>query len=118
VRELPEWVAKHDDEAIPARVKVRCFLAFHGTCAACGLVIVGKLRPAYDHLVALINGGEHRESNLQLLCTLCHAVKTKSDVAEKSQVYHKRKKAIGIRSKRRTIPGRKFNGQPIPPKWR
>jgi hypothetical protein len=33
---------------------------------------------------------------------------------EKSMVYRKRKKHLGLRGRRRTIAGRKFDGTPIP----
>lgn len=117
-RQVPEWIGKTDDTPIPARVKVRIFEAANGHCQTCTLLIAGKLLPAYDHVISLINGGGNRESNLQLLCTPCHALKTKKDVAEKSQIYHKRVKALGIKRKRKTIGGRRFNGEPILPKWK
>ncbi len=116
-RAVSEWIAKHDNEAIPARVKVRVFDRAGGRCAICTLSIVGKLRPAYDHIKALVNGGAHRESNLSLLCVPCHSVKTRVDIAEKATTYRKRTKHLGIKSKRRTIGGRKFNGDPILPRW-
>ena len=110
-RALPEWIASHDDQAIPPRVKVRVFERFGGRCAVCTLSISGKLRPEYDHARSLVNGGEHRESNLQLLCTPCHAVKTRSDVAEKSMNYRRRMKSIGIAPKKgRPMPGSKASG--------
>lgn len=117
-RELPEWMGATHDTQIPPRVKVRLFERVHGRCNHCGIAIVGGVLPAYDHIVAIISGGENRESNLQLLCSPCHGLKTKIDVAEKSKLYHKKVKAIGIRRKRRTIPGRLFDGTPVPSKWR
>lgn len=118
-RSIPEWIAKHDDEAIPPRVKLRIFEKYNERCPNCTLKIVGKLLPAYDHITALINGGEHRESNVQLLCVPCHKLKTQTDVAEKSATYHSRLKAVRIRkqTRRRTMPGRKFDGTPIPARW-
>lgn len=109
-RELPEWIGANDDQAIPARIKIRVFDAFGGRCAVCSLQIAGKLRPAYDHAIALINGGENREANLQLLCVPCHAVKTKTDVAEKSLVARKRAKHLGIAPKGRPMPGSRASG--------
>lgn len=110
-RAVPEWVASHDDQAIPPRVKVRVFERFGGRCAICTLSIVGKLLPAYDHVKSLINGGKHCESNLQLLCVPCHAVKTRSDVAVKSVNARKRMKSIGIAPKKgRPFPGSKASG--------
>lgn len=107
-RAVDEWIATDDNQAIPARVKVRVFDRAGGRCAHCTLAIVGKLRPAYDHRVALINGGRHAESNLQLLCVPCHAAKTKIDVAEKATIYRKRIKHIGIKTNRRKIASAGF----------
>lgn len=96
-RSVSEWIAKHDDEAIPPRVKLRVFQRADKRGTSCTLLIVGKLRPEYDHICALVNGGRHRESNIQLLCSESHKGKTKADVAEKSQTYHKQLAAAGIR---------------------
>jgi 5-methylcytosine-specific restriction endonuclease McrA len=64
-----------------------------------------------DHKVALVNEGENRESNLQVLCALCHLHKTAEDVAEKSRVVRKRLKHLGIRkAKGRPLPGTKASG--------
>src|SRR4051812_19356391 len=109
-RELPEWIATNDNQAIPRRVKERVHRRAGGGCAECTLPIVGKLLPAYDHKTALINGGQHREANLQLLCVPCHAVKTKADVAEKAIVYRKRSKHLGIKQSSRPMPGSRASG--------
>jgi 5-methylcytosine-specific restriction endonuclease McrA len=110
-RSVAEWIGANDDQAIPARVKVRIFDLFNGRCAICDLPITGKLRAAYDHAVALINGGQNRESNLQLLCVPCHAGKTKADVAQKSKNYRVRSKHAGIKKPRTIRSWRKFNGE-------
>lgn len=104
-RTVSEWIADHDDQAIPPRVKVRIFERDGGRCRACTVVIRGKVSPQYDHVIALANGGEHRETNLQLLCEPCHAGKTKADVAEKSRVYRKKAAHLGIKLR---------NGPPMP----
>lgn len=106
-RTVTEWIAKHDDEAIPPRVKLRIFQKFNKRCAVCTLPIIGKLRPEYDHIRALVNGGAHRERNIQLLCSACHKVKTKADVAEKSDTRRKQLKAAGIRKPSR-LKGKGF----------
>lgn len=108
-RAIPEWIAKHDDEAIPPRVKVRLFDAAGGQCQECGRMLRGADRPEYDHVVALINGGEHRESNLRVLCLWCHKGKTRADVAEKSRVYRKRKSNV-VRKPRSITGWRRFDG--------
>jgi len=103
-RSVPEWVAKHDDAAIPDRVKERIARAADDCCLRCCRKIGGKLRPEFDHAVPLILGGQHRESNLQLLCHECHGLKTKSDVKLKAKVARVRKKNFGFKPPSR-FPG-------------
>lgn len=107
-RKTDEWIGASDDQTIPPRVKVRVFDAHSGRCAICTLQITGRLRPAYDHATALVNGGENREANLQLLCVPCHAIKTRADVAEKAVVYRKRAKHIGAFAPRQKIKSAGF----------
>lgn len=107
-RATEEWIGAHDNQAIPTRVKVRVRDRAGGKCAQCTLEVVGKLRPAYDHIQALINGGRHAEFNLQLLCVPCHAQKTKADVAEKSVTARVRSKHLGIWSPRKKIQSAGF----------
>lgn len=112
-RATEEWIATDDNQAIPARVKVRVFDRCDGRCVVCTLQIVGGLLPAYDHAQALINGGSHRESNLQLLCVPCHKVKTRADVAEKSVTARIRAKHLGLKKPRTITRWRKFNGEVV-----
>lgn len=110
-RALPEWIADHPDQAIPPRVRLRVFEATQGKCAIC----TRQLQPgkwACDHIVALVNGGQHRESNLRAVCTSpCHSIKTAEDVAEKSAAYRRKLSAAGIRKRKsRPIPGSKGSG--------
>ena len=100
MRALPEWIGKTDDAAIPPRVRIRVFEKFHGQCQ-CGCT--RKILPGdaweCDHIVALINGGKHAESNLHPLLKSDHIEKSRSDLAEKSSVYAKKIKHRGIRKK-------------------
>jgi 5-methylcytosine-specific restriction endonuclease McrA len=116
-RSLAEWVAKNDDQTPPPRVRLRVLMKFDRCCAGCGVSLHG--RPwTCDHIVALINGGENRESNLQPLGDkCCNPKKNAADVAEKSKTYRVQAKHYGVKKRRRTIPGRKFDGTPIPPRW-
>jgi 5-methylcytosine-specific restriction endonuclease McrA len=97
-REVPEWIAKNDNTAIPPRVKARVYLLAGRRCGHCTRFIDGsRLVGEYDHVVPLILGGAHRESNLQLLCSECHAVKTKFDIKLKAKVARVRKRHLGIK---------------------
>lgn len=104
MRSTEEWKGATDDTAIPARVKIRVFDRYKGCCATCTRPIRGSLRPEYDHIIALINGGENRESNFQLLCDTCHGEKSRSDVKIKSKIARVRKRHLGIRKPSR-FPG-------------
>ena len=107
-REVKEWIGAKPDTAIPPRVKLRVFDRQEGRCAHCQnkLGVAGS-RVEYDHALALTNGGENRETNLQALCQPCHGAKTKGDVAEKSRVARKKRKHLGIERKKSAFPGSK-----------
>lgn len=95
-RALDEWVGKTADSVIPPRVKARIMERQGNCCSNCGNTFSAYLRPEFDHTVALVNGGQNRESNITALCDLCHAPKTREDVAEKSAVARKRAKHLGL----------------------
>ena len=99
-RSVQEWIGKTPDEDPPPRVRVRTFDRYDGFCHKCGRKIHAGERWQCDHVKALINGGENRESNLAPLCSWCEPEKNAEDVAEKSAVYEKRAKHIGAKPKR------------------
>lgn len=106
-RSVSEWIGKTPETSIPPRVKARIVEKQNGKCACCN-VKLGMAGEAveFDHTVALINGGENRESNIQALRSRCHKVKTRKDVAEKSRVNRKRDKHFGFKPESRNpLPG-------------
>lgn len=104
-REVPEWIGRTDDTAIPPRVKLRIHERAEGRCAKCGL----EANPGqYDHAISLILGGRNAESNIQLLCIPCHKAKSRLDVKLKAKVARVRKKHLGITSPRVKIASRGF----------
>lgn len=119
-RELPEWIAKHDDQAIPPRVRVRVFDRHDGRCHLTDRRIRAGEAWDCDHVIALVNGGEHRESNLAPALKAAHREKTAADVAEKAGVYRKRAKHLGIKKPSRFACSRdsklkkKINGEVVP----
>jgi hypothetical protein len=57
-----------------------------------------------EHMVAICNGGENRESNLNLTCRNCVPRKNAADLAEKSRVNRIRSKHLGIKQTKRPFP--------------
>src|SRR4051812_8130380 len=105
-RSVVEWRGKTDDSAIPPRVRLRIFERFNGVCSLSDRKIRAGEKWDCDHIVALINGGEHRESNLAPVLRGPHKAKTAEDVAEKSKVYRKRAAHLGIKTPKQKIASR------------
>lgn len=107
-RSVVEWIGKTDDAPIPPRVKLRVFERYKGRCHISGrLIRAGEAWDA-DHIIALCNGGEHRESNLAPALADKHREKTKADVAEKADTYRIRAKHLGLKPARQKIASRGF----------
>lgn len=102
-RSVPEWIGKTPDAKIPPRVRLRVFDRFNGVCHLSGRKITAGEPWDCDHIVALVNGGEHRESNLAPALRDKHREKTAGDVAEKATVRRKALAHRGIR-KRSSFP--------------
>lgn len=104
-RQLPEWIGKDDDTPFPPRVKLRVYERQNGICAVCTRPLVHW---DCDHTIAIINGGENRESNARAVCVRpCHSRKTAEDLAEKSAVYKRKARHVGIKKRKHLIPGSK-----------
>lgn len=103
-RALPEWIGSSPDARVPPRVRLRVFEAHDGRCALSGRKIMPGDAWDLDHIKALVNGGEHRESNLQPAIREKHREKTRADVAEKSRVASVKAKHIGAVKPRGSIP--------------
>lgn len=117
MRSTKEWRGKTHDSPIPPRVRLRVFDKYNGTCYRSGRKIRAGERWDCDHIVALVNGGEHCESNLAPVLKNVHDLKTKEDVKEKSIVAKKRKTHLGISAKKKKMGYRKFNGSIVKPRW-
>lgn len=101
MRTVDEWIGQSDDEAVPPRVRVRTFDRHHGKCHRCSRRIWPGERWTLEHLKALCNGGDNRESNLTVTCSWCLPDKNAEDVAEKSSVYRIRAKHLGVELKKK-----------------
>lgn len=104
-RAVPEWIGKTPDTDVPPRVRRRVFDAYGGRCYLTGR----EIRPGdvwqLEDIKALINGGENRESNKAPALVEPHKEKTKRDVALKAKVARVRNKHLGIKAKKRAMPG-------------
>ena len=100
-RTVKEWIGKTPDHQPPPRVRARVFLAHGGKCHITGRLIRPGDEWDLDHVIALVNGGENRESNLAPALKAAHKAKTARDVAEKAKVARVRAKHLGIQEKRK-----------------
>ncbi len=107
-RQVEEWIGRTDDDAIPARVKLRILQRQGFVCAVTGLPFSERSKPEFDHVAALVNGGAHREGNLQAIQPQAHKIKTAADVAIKVKADRIQKKRFGLAApSRHPIPGSK-----------
>ena len=121
-RSVDEWIGKTPDTPLPPRLKLRILSRQGFSCAHCGNGFTAAVKPEFDHITAIINGGSNSEGNIQALCIPCHGKKTAQDVAQKATDYRIRKKHLGIGTgKKALIPGskgtrfkRKIDGTIVP----
>jgi hypothetical protein len=108
-RSVPEWFGLSRDTQVPIRVRLRVWERFNRCCAICTRAIREGDKWICDHVLAIINGGENREANLQPLCVWCAGEKFKRDLDLKSDVYAviKSHYAPDERSRWPPIPGSK-----------
>lgn len=100
-RTVAEWIGSSPDQPFPPRVRLRILERFNRCCANCGQRIIGMFTA--DHKIALILGGENRESNGQPLCRLCTKQKDASDVADKSKVADIAKAHYGLKTPKHSM---------------
>lgn len=96
-RTVTEWIGKTPDSKIPDRVRLRIFNRFDGRCYLSGR----EIRPGdaweIEHRVALILGGEHRESNMAPVLAEFHKQKTAAEMKVKAKTDAIAKKHNGIK---------------------
>jgi 5-methylcytosine-specific restriction protein A len=98
-RAVEEWIGSSPDAKVPPRVRLRIFERHGGRCHISGRKIAPGEPWELEHVIALCNGGENRESNLAPALKDKHRIKTAADVAERAMIDRKRKAHSGIRPK-------------------
>jgi len=106
-RTVKEWIGKNDDSKAPPRVRQRCHDRAEGKCHICGLPI-GRKKWELDHIIALINGGENRESNLAPAHITCHKTKTDKDKKTKAKIAKARGRHTGANQPKGNIQSQGF----------
>lgn len=104
-RSVEEWVGATDDAVPPPRVRLRVFERHGGICYLTGRKIFPGDQWDLDHVRALCNGGENRESNLAPALRDAHRKKTAEDVKARAKADRVRKKHLGIKTSRSVVPG-------------
>lgn len=95
-RKVDEWIGRTPESKPPTAVLDRLFLKQGGRCALSG----HKFRPgetrAADHIIPLKDGGENRESNLQLVTVDAHKEKTRAENSARAKERRIRLKHHGM----------------------
>jgi 5-methylcytosine-specific restriction endonuclease McrA len=115
-RTVKEWIGASDDQRAPPRIRQRIFDRDGGVCHICKLPIKPGETWQADHVVALINGGGHRETNLAPAHSHCHVGKTVLDVKEKAKVAKVRGKHTGAIRPKQSIKSAGFPSSPKSPR--
>lgn len=107
-KNLKEWIGKNDDDWPPPQWVYRRKFELAGECCQgpCGRKLSAADKWHLDHIKRVRDGGENRESNLQVLCEWCHGEKTAGENKAGAKAnrnfarHHGYKKPRSIRVKR------------------
>jgi hypothetical protein len=111
LRSRPEWVGDNPDQALPAWVFRRLLRKQGGRCGSCTRL----LKPGSvtrEHVRPIWAGGENRENNIQLWCTVpCSSAKTVEEAPRRAKADRALSQHLGLkRRKGRPMPGTKASG--------
>lgn len=110
-REVDEWVGKTADTKVPPHVRARIFQRCGGRCHISGRQIRAGEPWDLDHIKALEDGGEHRESNLAPALKDKHIEKTAAENRQRATERRKFQKHHGVKASCQGFRGwRKFDG--------
>ena len=95
-RSVPLWVGSGPDAKVPARVRLRVFAKYGGTCYLSGR----KIRPGdaweVEHVKPLHLGGSNSEDNLAPALVSFHREKSAAELTAKAKADRVRQKHLGI----------------------
>lgn len=121
-RPVPEWVGKKPTTKAPQSVYLRLWERQGGRCAISGNKMYPGDEKDVDHIIPLRDGGQNKESNLQIVLRSEHRKKTAAE--NKQRAYDDRVKAghRGLKKpSRNPLPGgrgskwkKKMDGTVVP----
>lgn len=97
--------------------KLEAWTRCKGHCELC----TAKLFPGhfdYHHDKECAFDGGNELKNCVVACDSCHGKVTKQRAPVIAKSNRVRNSHLGLARTKRTIPGRRFNGEPIPARWR
>lgn len=109
-REVPEWIGRNDDAMPPKSVFDRLWAKQDGKDAITGIPFASGDKICRDHKIPLIDGGENRESNFQLITEKTHKLKTAREAMERAKtraVQHKHRAYVTDRQPG-SLPGKRI----------
>lgn len=115
-RAVKEWIGKTPDAKVPPRVRLRVLEAYDRKCWLTDNPIPPGAAWELEHIVALILGGEHRETNLAPALIAPHKRKTAAEMKVKAKIADVAKRAYGITAPKQKISSRQFPHRPRPQK--
>ena len=95
-RAVEEWIGATPDTPCPDYVVLRILLRQERKCAITGVRIRPGDKAHADHIKRLKDGGENRESNIQIVRERPHIEKTADENTEGARVASLQKKSLGI----------------------
>lgn len=98
-RSIPEWIGANADTPVPEKVALRVLLRQSRRCAISGRVIRPGDPKRIDHIIPLKQGGQNRESNLQIILDDEHKGKTAIEAGENAKVERIQRKHYGLRKR-------------------
>ena len=109
-RSVKEWIGKNPDHRPPPTVRVRIFDRAGGACHLCKLAIKAGETWHCDHVKALADGGENRESNLAPAHADCNMAKAAGEKKRAAKATRSRAAHIGAKAE----PGVKIQSVGFP----
>jgi 5-methylcytosine-specific restriction protein A len=101
-RSTEEWIGKTADSVPPPRVQLRVLSRQEGKCALTGVEIRDGDPTDCDHIRRLADGGENRESNLQIVLRKPHQEKTAKENRDGARANRIKAKGRGMKPRAST----------------